>query len=63
MPLILENRYVLPDQPARRGGHASLYKGTDVSRDNQTVAIKLFNPPNMRDDRVLTAARIRVRPG
>ena len=56
MPLIIERRFALPDEPVQRGGHAQLYKGTDLQRGSQIVAVKLFNPPHVVDDRVLQAS-------
>jgi serine/threonine protein kinase len=56
MPLIIEERFALPDEPVQRGGHAQLYKGTDLQRGSQIVAVKLFNPPHVVDDRVLQAS-------
>jgi hypothetical protein len=56
MPLIIEERFALPAEPVQRGGHAQLYRGTDLERDNQIVAVKLFNPPHVADDRVLRAS-------
>ena len=43
--LILEGRFALPSDPFQRGAHARLFRGTDLERDNQIVAVKLFNPP------------------
>jgi serine/threonine protein kinase len=54
--VILEGRFALPGEPFQRGGHAQLFKGTDLERDNQTVAVKLFNAPHVHDDRVLRAS-------
>ena len=54
--LILEGRFALPSDPFQRGGHAQLFRGTDLERDNQIVAVKLFNPPHVYDDRVLRAS-------
>jgi len=56
MALILEGRYALPSDPVQSGAHSQLYKGTDLERDNQSVAIKLFKPPHVLDDRVLQAS-------
>lgn len=56
MALILEGRYALPSEPVQIGTHAKLFKGTDLERDNQIVAVKLFNPPHVCDDRVLRAS-------
>ena len=53
MALILEGRFALPGEPFQHGGHAQIFRGTDLERDNQIVAVKLFNPPHVHDDRVL----------
>jgi AAA domain/Protein kinase domain len=54
--LILDGRFALPGEPVQRGGHAQLFKGTDLEQDNQVVAVKLFKPPHVVDDRVLRAS-------
>ena len=56
MALILEGRFALPGEPFQHGGHAQIFRGTDLERDNQIVAVKLFNPPHVHDDRVLRAS-------
>ena len=35
MPLIIEEGFDLPVKPVERGGHAQLYKGTDLERDSR----------------------------
>ncbi|MDV7353475.1 AAA domain-containing protein [Rhodococcus oxybenzonivorans] len=56
MATLLDNRYALGMKPVQQGGHAQLYKGTDLENGHVSVAVKMFNPPNVHDDRVLRAS-------
>ncbi|QWF84961.1 serine/threonine-protein kinase [Amycolatopsis sp. CA-230715] len=56
MTQILAGRFALPGSPVNEGGHAKLYKAVDLETDNQIVAIKLFNPTRILDNKVLQAA-------
>ncbi|WP_143663157.1 AAA domain-containing protein [Streptomyces bobili] len=56
MPIIIGQRFALPDTPTGEGGHAKLFKSVDLENDNRTVAVKVFNPSRILDDRVLKAA-------
>ncbi|MEV7063299.1 AAA domain-containing protein [Streptomyces collinus] len=55
MPIVAD-RFALPNSPVSEGGHAKLYRAVDLENDNAAVAVKLFNPSQILDDRVLQAA-------
>jgi hypothetical protein len=56
MSRLLADRFALLGGPAQTGGHSDLYKASDLDRDGCAVAVKLFKPERVRDDRVLQAA-------
>ncbi|MEU0133793.1 AAA domain-containing protein [Streptomyces sp. NPDC006296] len=53
---IIADRFALPSSPVSEGGHAKLFKAADLENDNSSVAVKIFNPSKVLDDRVLQAA-------
>jgi serine/threonine protein kinase len=53
---ILGGRYVLPAAAKSEGGHAQLFHAVDIEDGHRTVAVKLFKPTRVLDDRVLQAA-------
>lgn len=53
---ILSSRYVLPATSQNQGGHAQLFRAVDIEDDHRSVAVKLFQPTRVLDDRVLQAA-------
>lgn len=53
---ILLGRFALPASPVAEGAHGALFKATDLERDNETVAVKLFAPSKAMDERILQAA-------
>lgn len=55
-PLILQSRFALPAKPVREGAHGALFKATDLLRENQPVAVKLFQPSRMLQEDVLREA-------
>ncbi|OZD87762.1 hypothetical protein CH260_24790 [Rhodococcus sp. 05-2256-B2] len=56
MATLLDGRYALGEKPVASGGHALLYRGSDMDRDNDIVAVKIFRGGHLHDDRILTAA-------
>lgn len=56
MATLLDDRYALSEHPVASGGHAALYKATDIKQDMRLVAVKVFRGGRLHDDRVLTAS-------
>ncbi|MFJ7999970.1 AAA domain-containing protein [Streptomyces sp. NPDC096310] len=56
LPIIIGQRFAMPDSPTSEGGHAKLFKSVDLGNDNENVAVKVFKPSRILDDRVLKAA-------
>jgi len=52
---VLADRFAL-GPPVVEGGHGVLHKASDLNREAQPVAVKLFKPSRALDDRVLQAA-------
>lgn len=51
---MLNERFVLSGEPIASGGHSQLFRAVDLHRNNESVAVKLFSPPIIKDNRVLT---------
>ena len=56
MPRVLAERFALLGGPAQEGAHCVLHRASDLDRDGEQVAVKLFRPSRVLDDRVLHAA-------
>ncbi|MCK2238961.1 MULTISPECIES: serine/threonine-protein kinase [unclassified Crossiella] len=56
MSEIIDGRFAIGKSPVTQGGHAKLFKGTDLSNDHMPVAVKMFTPARVQDDRVLRAS-------
>lgn len=52
---IVDGRFAVPASPVQEGLHGAVYKATDLRRD-RPVALKLFKPSRIMDDRVLQDA-------
>jgi hypothetical protein len=53
---IIAERFAIGATPAQTGAHGSLFRATDLERSNKVVALKLFKPARVMDDRILQAA-------